>query len=141
MTIAYQPSFDELSTPLFDVTFCVLDLETTGGSPASCEITEIGAVKYQHGELASSFQTLVDPGLPIPPSIVLLTGITEVMVFDAPKIEEALPSFLEFIGDSVIVGHNVRFDLSFLNAAAIVLGVATIWVGPHLPIKVVNDST
>jgi DNA polymerase-3 subunit epsilon len=114
-----QPSFDELSTPLFDVTFCVLDLETTGGSPLDCAITEIGAVKYRGGELLGTFQTLVDPGLAIPPSITILTGITQSMVIDAPKIEEALPAFLEFIGDSVIVGHNVRFDLSFLNAATV----------------------
>jgi DNA polymerase III subunit epsilon len=120
--IAFQPSFDDLSTPLFDVTFCVLDLETTGGSPAACEITEIGAVKYRSGELIGTFQTLVDPGLPIPPSITILTGITQAMVIEAPKIAVALPSFLEFIGDSVVVGHNVRFDLSFLNAAAMRLG-------------------
>jgi DNA polymerase-3 subunit epsilon len=120
--IAFQPSFDDLSTPLFDVTFCVLDLETTGGSPADCEITEIGAVRYRSGELLGTFQTLVDPGLPIPPSITILTGITQAMVYDAPEISAALPTFLEFIGDSVIVGHNVRFDLSFLNAAAIRLG-------------------
>ena len=122
MVTAFQPSFDDLSTPLFDVTFCVLDLETTGGSAANCEITEIGAVKYHQGDLIGSFQTLVDPGLGIPPSITLLTGITEAMVVDAPDIETALPSFLEFIGTSVIVGHNVRFDLSFLNAAAVRLG-------------------
>lgn len=120
--VAFQPSFDDLSTPLFDVTFCILDLETTGGSPANCEITEIGAVKYRGGELLSTFQTLVDPGLPIPPSITVLTGITQAMVVDAPSIETALPSFLEFIGDAVVVGHNVRFDLSFLNAAATRLG-------------------
>ncbi len=118
MENAFQPSFDDLSTPLFDVTFCVLDLETTGGSAANCEITEIGAVKYRGGELIGSFQTLVDPGLPIPPSITVLTGITHAMVFDAPKIGTSLPMLLEFIGDAVIVGHNVRFDLSFLNAAA-----------------------
>lgn len=120
--IAFQPSFDDLSTPLFDVTFCVVDLETTGGSPADCSITEIGAVKYHGGELIGTFQTLVDPGLPIPPSITVLTGITQAMVIDAPPIETALPSFLEFCGDAVIVGHNVRFDLSFLNAAAMRLG-------------------
>ncbi len=119
---AFQPSFDDLSAPLIDVTFCVLDLETTGGSPANCEITEIGAVKHRSGDLLGSFQTLVDPGLPIPPSITILTGITEAMVIDAPKIERALPTFLEFVGDSVIVGHNVRFDMSFLNAAAVRLG-------------------
>jgi DNA polymerase-3 subunit epsilon len=117
-----QPSFDDLSTPLFDVTFCVLDLETTGGSPKDCAITEIGAVKYRGGEPLGSFQTLVDPGLPIPPSITILTGITEAMVIEAPDIAAALPAFLEFIGDAVIVGHNVRFDMSFLNAAASQLG-------------------
>ena len=122
MTIAVQPSFDDLSTPLFDVTFCVLDLETTGGSAASCEITEIGAVSYRGGDLLGTFQTLVDPGEVIPPSITILTGITQAMVVDAPKIETALPTFLEFIGDAVIVGHNVRFDMSFLNAAALRLG-------------------
>jgi DNA polymerase-3 subunit epsilon len=114
-----QPSFDDLSTPLFDVTFCVLDLETTGGSPRDCAITEIGAVKYRGGSLLGTFQTLVDPGLPIPPFITILTGITEAMIVEAPDIAAALPAFLEFIGDSVIVGHNVRFDLSFLNAAAL----------------------
>ncbi len=124
MALPIQPSFDDLSTPLFDITFCVLDLETTGGSPASCEITEIGAVKYCRGEEVGSFQTLVDPGAPIPASITMLTGITHAMVYDAPKVETALPTFLEFIGDAVIVGHNVRFDVSFLNAATDRLGYA-----------------
>ena len=117
-----QPSFDDLSTPLFDVTFCVLDLETTGGSPRDCAITEIGAVKYRGGDLLGTFQTLVDPGLPIPPLITILTGITEAMVVEAPDIGTALPAFLEFIGNAVIVGHNIRFDMSFLNAAAALHG-------------------
>jgi DNA polymerase III subunit epsilon len=117
-----QPSFDDLSTPLFDVTFCVLDLETTGVSPSECAITEVGAVRYRGGDLMGSFQTLVDPGLPIPPSITYLTGITESMIYDAPQIDSVLPAFIEFIGDAVIVGHNVRFDLSFLEAAARRLG-------------------
>lgn len=120
--VAIQPSFDDLSTPLFDVTFCVLDLETTGGSPRDCAITEIGAVKHRRGELLGTFHTLVDPGLAIPPSITILTGITQAMVIEAPDIAGALPAFLEFIGDSVIVGHNVRFDVSFLDAAATSLG-------------------
>ena len=122
MSALLQPSFDDLSTPLFDVTFCVLDLETTGGSPRDCAITEIGAVKYQGGDLLGTFQTLVDPGLPIPPLITVLTGITEAMVVEAPDIGTALPTFLEFIGDAVIVGHNIRFDMSFLNAAAALHG-------------------
>jgi len=117
-----QRTFDDLGAPLVDVPFCVLDLETTGGSAASCEITEIGAVLYRGGQLEGTFQTLVNPGAPIPPFITVLTGITQVMVIEAPRIEEALPSFLEFLGEAVIVGHNVRFDLSFLNAAAERLG-------------------
>lgn len=120
---AFQPSFDDLGTPLFDVTFCTLDLETTGGSPAGGDrITEMGAVKHRAGDIVGTFQTLVNPGRDIPPTITILTGITHSMVIDAPFIEEALPTFLEFIGNSVIVGHNVRFDLGFLNAAAERLG-------------------
>ncbi len=111
-----------MGAPLSEVPFCVLDLETTGGSPADCSITEIGAVKYLGGEELGTFQTLVNPGSPIPPYITILTGITQSMVIEAPRIEEALPAFLEFIGDAVIVGHNVRFDLSFLNADSMRLG-------------------
>lgn len=122
MITAVQQSFDDLGAPLSEVPFCVLDLETTGGSPADCSITEIGAVKYVGGEETGSFQTLVNPGSPIPPYITILTGITQSMVIEAPKIEEVLPAFLEFIGDAVIVGHNVRFDLSFLNADSMRLG-------------------
>lgn len=117
-----QRAFDDLGTPLFDVTFVILDLETTGATAASCEITEIGAVKYRAGELEGTFQTLVNPNAPIPPTITVLTGITQAMVIDAPKIDEAMASLLEFIGGAVIVGHNIRFDMSFLNAAAQRLG-------------------
>lgn len=110
-------SFDDLGTPLADVTFVVLDLETTGGSPATCEITEIGAVKIRGGEVVGTFQTLVNPGVPIPASIVFLTGITEAMVYPAPRIGSVLDDFVRFVGGAVIVGHNVRFDLGFLAAA------------------------
>jgi DNA polymerase-3 subunit epsilon len=117
-----QRSFDDLGAPLYDVPYCVLDLETTGATAADCEITEVGAVRYEGGELTGTFHTLVNPGVEIPPTITVLTGITQMMVIDAPRIEEVLPSLLEFIGGAVIVGHNVRFDLSFLNAAAVRLG-------------------
>ena len=112
-----QLSLDDLGTPLSEVTFCVIDLETTGGSADSCAITEIGAVKLRGGECLGTFQTLVNPGCAIPPEITILTGITHSMVMPAPRIEAVLPSLLEFIGDAVIVGHNIRFDLSFLQAA------------------------
>ena len=114
---AAQRSFDDLGTPLSDVTFCVIDLETTGTAASTCAITEVGAVKLRGGACLGTFQTLVDPGCGIPPRITVLTGITEAMVQDAPPIEAVLPDLLEFVGDSVIVGHNVRFDLSFLRAA------------------------
>ncbi|MGH9280367.1 MAG: DEDD exonuclease domain-containing protein, partial [Acidimicrobiales bacterium] len=110
-------SFDDLGTPLHQVTFCVVDLETTGGSPATCAITEIGAVKVRGGECIGTFHTLVNPGLPIPPEIVILTGITETMVGPAPRVENVLPDLCEFMDGTVLVGHNLRFDTSFLDAA------------------------
>jgi DNA polymerase-3 subunit epsilon len=114
---AVQRSFDELGTPLSDVTFCVLDTETTGASPATCAITEVGAIKVRGGRSLGTFQTLVNPGVPIPPEIVILTGITEMMVGPAPTIDKVLPSLLEFLGGCVLVGHNLRFDTAFLDAA------------------------
>ncbi len=113
-----QGTFDDLGTPLSGVTFVVVDLETTGGSPAECGITEIGAVKVRGGEVVAEFQTLVNPGAPIPAFISVLTGITDAMVADAPRIEAALPAFLEFAAGAVLVAHNARFDVSFLKAAA-----------------------
>jgi DNA polymerase-3 subunit epsilon len=113
-----QASFDDLGTPLSEVTFVVLDLETTGASPNDCAITEVGAVKYRGGECLGRFETLVNPGVPIPPFITVLTGITEAMLVPAPPIDEVLPPLLEFIGGAVIVGHNIRFDISFLDAAS-----------------------
>jgi DNA polymerase-3 subunit epsilon len=124
--MAPQRSFDELGVPLHNVTFVVLDLETTGASPAGCEITEVGAVKYRAGECLGTFQTLVNPGVPIPPFVTLLTGLTDALVGPAPMIDEVLPAFLEFVGtsrpDAAVVGHNVRFDMSFLDAACDRLG-------------------
>ena len=114
---ACQRSFDELGRPLPLVTFCIVDLETTGGDRGADAITEIGAVKVRGGELLGTLSTLVDPGRAIPPAITLLTGITDRMVAAAPRIDTVLPTLQEFVGDAVIVGHNVGFDLGFLNAA------------------------
>jgi DNA polymerase III subunit epsilon len=121
--VAVQATFDELGTPLHEVTFVVVDLETTGGSPHSCEITEIGAVKVRGGERLGEFQTLVNPGVPIPPFISVLTGISNAMVAGAPRLGTALPAFLEFAGDqAVLVAHNAPFDIGFLKAACAVTG-------------------
>jgi DNA polymerase-3 subunit epsilon len=109
-------SFDELGRPLRDVTFCVVDLETTGGSAeGGSMITEIGAVKVRGGEVLGEFQTLVNPHTTIPPFIAVLTGITNGMVAAAPPIESALPAFLEFAQGSVLVAHNAPFDTGFLR--------------------------
>ena len=111
-----QRGFDELGRPLRDVTFCVVDLETTGASIAEgAMITEIGAVKVRGGEVLGEFQTLVNPHTSIPAFIAVLTGITNGMVADAPPITSALPSFLEFAAGSVLVAHNAPFDVGFLR--------------------------
>jgi DNA polymerase III subunit epsilon len=111
-----QRTFDELGRPLRDLTFCVVDLETTGGSAeAGSMITEVGAVKVRGGEVLGEFQSLVNPHTRIPPFIAVLTGITNSMVGAAPPIECVLPSFLEFAAGSVLVAHNAPFDVGFLQ--------------------------
>ncbi len=112
-----QRSFDDLGTPLSDVTFCVLDIETTGSDRGGDTITEIGVVKVRGGECLGTMATLVNPGRSIVPMITVLTGISDHMVAAAPRIETVLPSLQEFVGDAVIVGHNVGFDMAFINTA------------------------
>jgi DNA polymerase-3 subunit epsilon len=125
--LSVQASFDELGTPLRETTFVVVDLETTGGSARSCEITEIGAVKVRGGEVLGEFQTLVRPDSPIPAFIAVLTGITDAMVAAAPRLEQALPAFLDFARDAVLVAHNAPFDLGFLKTGCEQVGLA--WPG------------
>ncbi|KXK60245.1 endonuclease [Micromonospora rosaria] len=103
--------------PLYAATFVVVDLETTGGAPDGGGITEIGAVKVRGGEELGVLATLVNPGVPIPPFITVLTGITQAMLLPAPPIERVLPSFLEFLADAVLVAHNAPYDVGFLKAA------------------------
>jgi DNA polymerase-3 subunit epsilon len=103
--------------PLSEVAFVVVDLETTGGSPVDARITEVGAVKVRGGERIGVFETLVDPGVPIPSAITHLTGIDDLAVAGAPRIEWVLPSFAEFARGCVFVAHNARFDFTFLNVA------------------------
>jgi len=114
--LAIQGRLDDLGTPLREVEFVVLDLETTGGSPANDRITEVGAVKVCGGEVLGTFHTLVDPEVPIPPLITALTGITDTMVAGAEPIEVVLPCLLEFLGGAVLVAHNASFDRRFVQA-------------------------
>jgi DNA polymerase-3 subunit epsilon len=114
---AVQTSLDDLGTALRDVTFVVVDLETTGGAPREAGITEIGAVAVRGGEVLGEFATLVNPGVPIPPFVAALTGITDATVATAPRLGAVLPAFLEFLGGATLVAHNAPYDVGFLRAA------------------------
>ena len=103
-------------------TFVVFDLETTGFG-CSDRITEIGAVKIDHGETVETFSQLVNPRRPIPPAVCRLTGITDELVAPCPPIETVLPAFLEFIGPLPLVAHNASFDCGFLFREAEKLGL------------------
>ncbi len=101
-----------------DAEFTVFDIETTGLSSYKDKITEIGAVKVVNGKIAEKFSTFVNPQVHISDEITKLTGIDDSMVADAPTIEEVLPKFIKFFGDSVLVAHNAMFDTSFIRKAA-----------------------
>jgi len=107
---------------LAEVTFIVLDLETTGASPTTgCAITEIGAIAIRGGEILEEFSSFVNPQVALPEYIVNLTGITDEMLMDAPLINEVFPDFIEFIDRHEhvhLVAHNAPFDIGFLKAAA-----------------------
>lgn len=104
--------------------YVVFDLETTGINPERDAIIEISAVKVCGGEIAGEYSTLVNPGRHIPAPATVVNGITDAMVANAPEIGEAIGGFLEFIGDSILVGHNIHtFDMNFAyDAASAALG-------------------
>lgn len=106
-----------------DDSYVVFDIETTGINPKFCKIIEIGAVKIVNGEQVDSFSVFVNPEIPIPYNITKLTSITDDMVMDAETIDQVLPAFIDFIGDSVLVAHNASFDTGFIYKYAQDLGI------------------
>jgi len=101
--------------------FVVFDLETTGGKPPEEQITEIGCVRLEDGEITAQFQSLVNPDKPIPPFVARLTGITNKMVRRAPRIEQVMPRFLDFIEGYILIAHDVFQDLRFIDQTLLTL--------------------
>ena len=108
----------------FDQEYVAFDLETTGLSSQTDRIIEIGAVVMKNGEEVDRFQTFVDPGQKLDRTIVDLTGISDDMLVGAPKIEEVLPQFLDFVAGRVLVAHNSEFDTGFIRAECQRQGIA-----------------
>jgi DNA polymerase III epsilon subunit family exonuclease len=100
---------------LENATFVVVDLETTGLTPSTARICEIGAVRVRELELEDEFETLVNPGVPLGPAISALTGLRDAQLRGQPPAAAAVRRFLAFAGDAVLVAHNARFDLAFLD--------------------------
>ena len=102
--------------------YVALDLEMTGLSPRKDAILEIGAVKVRDMEVTETYTAMVNPGFPVPEHVTELTGITTEMAQQGREIHTVLPEFLEFCGQSVILGHNIGFDFGFLQQNAANMG-------------------
>lgn len=102
--------------------YVVIDIETTGLDSEYDEVIELGAIRVVNGAVTDEFQSLVMPVEPLDDFIINLTGITNDMLSTAPTLEKILPKFLSFIGDFIIVGHNVNFDINFIYDKSILLG-------------------
>jgi DNA polymerase III subunit epsilon len=107
-----------------ELEFAVIDLETTGWSPRVAAITEIAAVRVRGGRRWGEFASLVNPGVPVPPGIEDLTGISDWMLAAAPRLPAVLPGLLDFADGCVLVAHNAPFDVGFLRAACAEYGLA-----------------
>ncbi len=103
-----------------DNKYVIFDIETTGLSPESDEIVDLSALKVEAGDIVDDFSMLVNPGIHIPDLASSINGITDDMVKDAPTMDQVIKFFKEFIGNSVLMGHNIkRFDLKFIQRDAV----------------------
>lgn len=103
--------------------YVALDLETTGLSPNYDRIIEIGAVRYENGEEVSRYETFINPGINISEKITEITGITDEMVKNSPRIGDVIEELLKYVGESILLGHNIIFDYSFIAKAAMDKGI------------------
>lgn len=109
--------------PASAVTFAAFDTETTGLSPVNDRVVEIAAARFRaDGTPIDAFEQLVDPGLPIPPSLTEIHGIDDSMVAGKPRLEEVLPEFIRFVGDAVMVAHNAPYDIAMLMVPLVRMG-------------------
>lgn len=106
---------DPEARPLHETDFVVVDVETTGAKTPPSRIMEVGAYRVQKGRIVAEFHSLVNPQIPIPPFIVRLTGISDMMVKEAPLFADIAHAWLDFVGEAVLVAHNAQFDVRFLN--------------------------
>lgn len=110
----------------FPSNYVLFDIETTGLDPEYDEIIEIGAIKVDNNKVMDEFHSLIKPDNEIDEFITNLTGITNEMVENAPNIEEVLPNFINFIGDEILIGHNVNFDINFVYDKTVNLGLGIV---------------
>lgn len=106
------------SVTSFPGTFIVIDVETTGRSTSYDEVIELAAIKISANSVIDSFSSLIRPSRAVSPFITELTGITNEMLMQAPDISSVLPEYLDFIGNSILVGHNITYDINFVNSSA-----------------------
>lgn len=117
-------SWESTYKPLDEITFAVVDTETTGLRPGPDRVIELAVVRVRGGEVIDTFQSLVNPDRYISPFIVNFTGITPEMLRAAPTAKEIMPGFLQVIDGTILVGHNLSFDLKFLSHEAQLLGTS-----------------
>lgn len=105
-----------MSTPVRNLSLVMFDTETTGFSPSKDRLVELGAVKIENGQIISRTNWLINPGRKIPDRVIKVHGISNEMVQDKPGFAQVYPEFLAYIGDSILLAHNARFDVDFVRA-------------------------
>src|SRR5215469_13180903 len=120
------------SLALEHVPFVIVDLETTGGSAVFDRVLEVAAIRVQNGVIQARIERLVEPGVPIPPFVTRLTGISAALVRGKPSFDSLLPELGVLLDGAVLVAHNASFDASFLAQAFRRAGLSGVWDGEHL---------